>query len=152
MKIHLIALTSIFAFSNVVLAGFEWTHKGNEGEDASSHWYYFFKSNGDSIEHVRSVWNGGAQNPPDIIDYFIDGSQIKIRHSTGKRDDLEDLIAGRETKLDLVNEYKISSKHAEAMLLAPDPDKPLNSDQRRDLANLLFLLAKDRKPIDQKEP
>ncbi|MBK1835699.1 hypothetical protein [Roseibacillus ishigakijimensis] len=148
MKTHLLTLALVLVFPFVVLADLGWTHRAEEGEDASSHHYYFYKSSGESVGHVRSVWNGGAQNQPIVVDYFIDGSDILIRESSGTRNEVSDLIAGREAKLTVVREYKITGRHAKAMLLAPDPDKPLSADQRRDLANLIYLLAKHRKPIE----
>ncbi len=148
MKGHLIAFAVILSFPFVASADLGWTHRAEEGEDAASHHYYFYRSNGDSVSRVRSVWNGGAQNRPRVADYFIDGSSIRIRHSTGTRADVAGLTAGREAKLKLVKEYRIRGEHAGAMLLAPEPDKHLTADQRRDLANLIYLLAKHRKPIE----
>lgn len=131
-------------------AGGEWRYQAEVGEDATSSHYYFYKSNGESISHVRSVWNGGAQNPPRVVDYFIDGSTIVIRHSTGTRSDVAELTSGREPDLTLVNEYKVRGEHAGAMLLPPDPDKLLTATQRLDLANLIYLLAMERKPYKTK--
>ncbi len=147
MKILITALLATISLFALASAELVWTHQSEEGEDATSHHYYFYKSNGESISHVRSVWNGGAQNPPLVTDYFIDGSTIQIRHSKGTREVVTELTKGQDAKLDLVNEYKIKGEHAGAMLLAPTPEKELNADQRRDLANLIYLLAKHRKPI-----
>ena len=148
IKLTIIALTICLSLVARVFADLAWTHRAEEGEDATSHHYYFYQSNGESISHVRSVWNGGAQNPPKVVDYFIDGSKIRIRHSTGVRAVVADLIAGREAKLELVSEYQIRGEHAGAMLLPPPPEENLTADQRRDIANLIYLLAKHRKPIE----
>ena len=150
MKRFLIILTSLIAFAASAFAGDDWTYQAEVGEDATSTHYYFYRSNGESISHVRSVWNGGAQNPPSVVDYFIDGSTILIRHSTGTRSDVAGLTSGQEVDLKLVKEYKIRGEHAGAMLLAPEPDKSLTADQRLDVANLIYLLAMDRKPYKTK--
>ena len=99
--------------------------------------------------HVRSVWNGGAQNPPEVTDYILEGGNIVVRHSKGKRSAVEDLIAGREAKLELLKEYVIKSEHSEAMLLGTAPDKNLTASQRLDLSNLIRLLAMERKVIEK---
>ncbi|OYV07015.1 MAG: hypothetical protein CFE26_03270 [Verrucomicrobiales bacterium VVV1] len=151
MKPSLMILSSMMAFSVIAYADGEGAYQAEVGEDATSSHYYFYKSSGESISHVRSVWNGGAQNPPRVTDYFIDGSTILIRHSTGTRSDVAGLTAGREADLKIITEYKIRGEHAGAMLLPPEGDKQLTADQRRDLANLICLLAMERKPYKTKE-
>lgn len=150
MRILFTSLASLIAFTASAFAGGDWTYQAEVGEDATSSHYYFYKSNGESISHVRSVWNGGVQNPPSVVDYFIDGSTVLIRHSTGTRSDVAGLTSGREADLKLVREYKIRGEHAGAMMLAPEPDKHLTADQRLDVANLIYLLAMERKPYKTK--
>ena len=150
MKIFLTSLTSLIVFAASAFARGDWTYQAKVGEDATSTHYYFYKSNGEWISHIRSVWNGGAQNPPSVVDYFIDGSTILIRHLTGTRSDVAGLTAGREADLKLLREYKIRGEHAGEMLLAPEPDKHLTTDQRLDVANLIYLLAMERKPYRTK--
>ena len=147
MKFVLLASTIVLLISPLAFSEPGWTHRAQMGEDASSFTNYFYKSDGESIVHVRSVWNGGAQNPPEVTDYFIVGSDIRVRHSKGTREVVDDLLAGRETKLEVVKEYVIEGKHSEAMLIPPAPDKHLTADQRFDLADLISLLSLDRKVI-----
>ncbi|MES2995408.1 MAG: hypothetical protein V4733_01200 [Verrucomicrobiota bacterium] len=129
----------------------QWTYFVEEGEDATSSFYYFYQSNGESIQRVRMVWNGGAQNPPSIIDYLLDSGKIIIRHLVGTREMIPDLIAGKDVRLELQREYSISKGSSDDMLLPSPPDKALTKEQRHDLGNLIDLLAKDRKIIPAME-
>ena len=125
----------------------EWTHQAEEGEDATSCHYYFYESNGESIQRVRWGWNGGEQNAPTIIEYEFGSGKITIRHLIGKREDMGALIVGDDAKLELKKEYSISTKASAEMLMAEPPAKSLSEVQRVDLKNLLDLLAKERKPF-----
>ena len=149
MKIAIWALALILSTVPNAFSEPGWTHSAWEGEDASSASYYFYKSDGEAIVYVRSVWNGGAQNPPEVTDYILEGGNIVVRHSKGKRSAVEDLITGREAKLELLKEYVIKSEHSEAMLLGPAPDKNLTASQLLDLSNLIRLLAMERKVIEK---
>lgn len=146
MKILLTILT-ITVFSAVgALAGIEWTYQAEEGEDATSTHYYFYESNGESIQRVRWVWNGGAQNPPTVTDYILGSGQITVHHLVGKREDVSKLILGRDADLELKKEYLITAKTTADMLTPAPPAKSLSDHQRIDLKNLIDLLAKERKP------
>ena len=146
MKTLLTAIVALIVFVGSAIAESKWTHKTEEGEDATSTHYYFFKSNGDSVEQVRWVWNGGAQNPPTVTDYFLGSGRITVRHLVGKREDIADLTLGREADLELKEEYSISAKSTAEMLIPDPPAKSLSDTQRVDLKNLIDLLAKERKP------
>lgn len=129
----------------------QWTHFAEEGEDATSAFHYYYQSNGESIQRVRMVWNGGAQNPPSVVDYLLDSGKIIIRHLTGTREMIPDLIAGKDVGLELQREYSISRGSPDDMLLPSPPDKTLTKEQRHDLGILIGLLAKDRKTIPAME-
>lgn len=146
MKAFAIFLVVIAAVSSCSAKDIEWTHTAEEGEDATSTHYYFYQSNGDSVQHVRWVWNGGAQNAPTVTEYLLGAGKITIRHLVGKRESVEELIAGREAELELKSEYSITVKDTSQMLIPPAPDKSLTDIQRIDLKNIIDLLAKDRKP------
>ena len=146
MKLHIFILTLGVLLSSV-RADIAWTHKITEGEDATSTSYYFYQSNGDSVERVWSVWNGGAQNPPEVTDYKFEGGGIRIRHLKGTREKVRDLVNGRECKLEVVSEYVLKNGSSDAILVPAGSDEPLSDAQRSDLSNLIYLLAKDRKPI-----
>ncbi len=122
-----------------------WTHQAQEGEDATSTHYYFYRSDGEAGTRVRWIWNGGAQNEPEVTDYILDGSSITFKHSTGKREDLVELLQGKDVSLKLAKEYSINSSDDAHMLVPPSPDVTLTKAQRVDLANLISLLAKERK-------
>ena len=129
MKTLLTAIVALIVFVGSAIAESKWTHKTEEGEDATSTHYYFFKSNGDSVEQVRWVWNGGAQNPPTVTDYFLRSGRITVRHLVGKREDITDLTLGREVDLEVKEEYSISAKSTAEMLI-PDPPAKSLSDTR----------------------
>lgn len=142
----LIAALALCFFAVPAARAEAWTHKAEVGEDATSRFYYLYKSNGSSVVAVRSVWNGGAQNPPEVVDYLIDGGKIVVRRSAGKREDIPALIEGKDAALELKGEYAIQCRDTGAMLLQED-GKPLSDKQRIDVFNLLSLLAQERKPV-----
>lgn len=127
-----------------------WTHTAEEGEDASSTHCYFYLSSGESVERIRWVWNGGAQNAPTVTEYILGSGKITIRHLEGKRESVEALIAGKEAPLELKEEYSITTSDSSQMLVPPPPEKSLTAKQRMDLKNLIDLLAKERKPCAKK--
>jgi hypothetical protein len=147
---------SVFIIATVVAAStcaakdIEWTHTAEEGEDATSTHYYFYESNGDSIERIRWVWNGGAQNAPTVKEYILGSGKITIRELVGKRESIAALTAGMDAALELKEEYSISVKDTSQMLVPPPPDKSLTDRQRIDLYNIISLLAKERKPCAKK--
>jgi len=133
------------------LAAAEQVFWAEEGEDATSAHYYFFFSDGDSIHRVRWVWNGGAQNAPTVTEYEIEAGGIRIKHMKGRRDEIKDLVKGREAKLDLVSQYLLTCKSDKETLIPPKPDTALTDAQRVDLHNLISLLAKNRRPLAKSE-
>lgn len=127
-----------------------WTHVSEEGEDATSTHYYFYYSNGEAVERIRWVWNGGAQNAPTVTEYILGSGKITIRQHVGKREAISALIAGKEAKLELKEEYSIIAEGTSQMLVPPPPDKSLTDKQRIDLSNIIGLLAKERRPCTKK--
>lgn len=123
-----------------------------EGVDATSAFHYFFFSNGEEIERVRSVWDGGAQNPPEVTDYVFEGGEIRISHQTGTREQIPKLIKGEEVELETKESYAIPFSSTEDMLVPTDEDGKLTETQRVDLANLIMLLAKDRDSMEELKP
>ena len=146
MKALVIIVAAAFAASICSAKDIAWTHFAMEGEDATSTHYYFFQSNGERVERIRWVWNGGAQNAPTVTEYLLESGKITIRHLVGKRDSVGALTAGKEAALELKSEYSITAKDSSQMLIPPPPDKSLTDKQRIDLMNLIDLLAKERKP------
>jgi hypothetical protein len=128
-----------------------WTHTAEEGEDATSTHYYFYQSSGESVERIRWVWNGGAQNAPTITEYILGSGKITIRQLVGKRESVEALIVGKEAPLELKEEYSITAKDSSQMLVPAPPEKSLTDKQRIDLKNLIDLLAKERQPYVKTE-
>jgi len=150
MKTLATFIALLLCFAIPALAGDEWTYRAEEGEDATSTHYYFYESNGDSIQRVRWVWNGGAQNPPTVTEYLLGSGKIIIRHLVGKRDDVATLVTGGDAELELKQEYSIAAKSTAKMLVPALPAKSLSDTQRIDLKNLIDLLAKERKPYTTK--
>jgi hypothetical protein len=150
MKTFLTAVALLISFPFVVASGAGWTYQAEEGEDATSTHYYFFESNGESVQRVRWVWNGGAQNPPTVTEYLLGSGKITIRHLVGKREDIPSLVAGLDAELEVKKEYSILAKSTAEMLLSTPPAKELSDTRRIDLKNLIDLLAKERKPTKPK--
>ena len=119
----------------------KWTHQIEQGEDATSTHFYFYHVSGQSVDLVRWVWNGGAQNNPTVTEYRILAGKITIRHLVGKRESIPDLIAGRDAKLSLTHEHSITAKNIENLFLSATFKKPLTKMQKTDLKNLKDLLA-----------
>lgn len=128
----------------------KWTHWAEEGEDASSSNHYYFQSNGDSVERIRWVWNGGAGNEPSITEFLIESDKITIRTLTAKRVHLKALVAGKDAPMSVQKEYSVTAADTSKMLLQPS-GKALTAEQRADLYNLITLLARERRPMSTKK-
>lgn len=123
----------------------KWTYQSEEGEDATSTHYYFYRAKGERVDRVRWVWNGGAQNAPTVTDYSIEKGKITIRHLEGERKSIPALIAGRDAELKLTREHSIESRNIGERMLEAGFEKPLTKRQRTDLTNLQQLLVEYRK-------
>ncbi|WP_050026127.1 hypothetical protein [Verrucomicrobium sp. BvORR034] len=120
-----------------------------EGEDATSTHYYFLYCTGDSVQRVRWIWNGEAQNDPTVTEYVIKGGTVRVSHLKGERDQLADLLAGKEPSLKTVSSYVLGPEKGydkEGQILAPagKAEQALTAQQRVDLSNLLEILARER--------
>jgi hypothetical protein len=146
MKTITTSIVALICFSFTLFAGHDWRYHAEEGEDATSTHYYFYESNGDSIQRVRWVWNGGAQNPPTVTEYFLGSGKITVRHLGGRRDDVAALVVGQDAELELKEEYSLAAESTANMLIPAQPARSLSDTQRIDLKNLIDLLAKERKP------
>ena len=150
MKTLTTSIVALICSTFTVFAGHEWSYHAEEGEDATSTHYYFYESNGDSIQRVRWVWNGGAQNPPTVTEYLLGSGKITVRHLVGKRDDVAALVVGQDAELEVKREYSLAAESTANMLIPDQPAKSLSDTQRIDLKNLIDLLAKERKPYKTK--
>ena len=65
----------------------------------------------------------------------------------GNRQSVGILIAGKEAKLELKEEYSLTAMDSSQMLVPPPPGKSLTDKQRIDLKNIISLLARERKPV-----
>lgn len=119
----------------------KWTHQVEQGEDATSTHYYFGHSTGQSMNRVRWVWNGGAQNKPTVTDYRITTGKITISHYVGQRKLIPDLVAGRDAVLTLTLTHSISAKDVESLFLSATFKAPLTQRQKVDLKNLKEILG-----------
>ncbi len=147
MKAALFLFTVLMFILAPKIALAQWTHYAEEGEDATSTHYYFFETNKGSVQRVRWVWNGGAQNLPTVTDYVLEKQKLTVRHSVGKRQDLKKLIAGRDAALDTKTEYSIMVKSSGRMLIPAPSNKPPTDAQRTDINNLNDLLTMERRPL-----
>lgn len=116
------------------------THSREEGEDATSTHYYFYRA-GATISHVRWVWNGGAQNKPTAIDYVIEGGKLTITHKTGPRSTIAALVRGKNhNDLKATTKYSLLRRNSSERL-DPEDGSKLTRKQMSDLDNLLSLLT-----------
>lgn len=145
------ALAILMIFSIPAFAEPAWTYQTEQGEDATTTHDYFYESNGETIQRVRWVWNGGAQNPPTVTEYIMGSGKISVRRLTGKRADIPGLVTEKDAELELTEEYSLSAYSTDDMLVPAPPAKSLTKAQRIDLKNLIDLLARERKPY-KKEP
>ena len=141
----------------ILLIGFcwsaetNWTHRAEEGEDASSTHYCFFQIENDEIKRIRWVWNGGAQNPPEIIDYLLSKNSVQVITYTGKRESIPQLIQGLDADLKM-NEARPWTRNEDGSLQpAAITNKShlilTKEEAKTDAANLESLLSMKRKPI-----
>lgn len=137
----LLALAPLSAFGQV-----DWTHRVIEGEDASSASFYLYQSNGDAVERVRWIWNGGAQNAPTVTDFILEADMILVRHSEGKREQIDELTNGKDVRLTTKTEYRLRADGSPLVLLPETGKKSLSEEHRTDLKNLIDLLARERSP------
>jgi hypothetical protein len=143
MKSILSSLLIGFSALTCLAENIKWTHQQIDHEDATSTHYYLFKSNGHSIDRVRVIWNGGAQNPPSVTDYLLEDGDIKTRRYVGKREALAAIFAGKDESLEIKNGYVLIGH-----LLRPSrPSTTLTDEQRTDLSNLIDLLAREKEPF-----
>ena len=144
-------LLSAFLLSPLLSADdHPWTYSIEEGEDATSSHFYFYQLSGESVERIRWVWNGGAQNAPTVTEYILGSGRITVRHLFGKRDSVAELTSGKDAVLELKEEYSISTSDPSAMLILPVPGKEPSYSQRMDIMNLINLLARSRSPMPTK--
>lgn len=126
-----------------------WAGKPNyhlcEGEDASSGHHYFLYANEETIEKIRWLWNGGAQNKPIVTEFILTGSTIRITKMTGDRALLPALEAGEEPEMVITSTYTLALGSSDRMLVPMKGNKVLSETQRIDIGNLISILAKNRR-------
>jgi hypothetical protein len=71
-------------------------------------------------------------------------------HMTEEGEDTANLVVGRDAKLEVTQEYRISASSTADMLVPASPAKALSDTQRIDLKNLIDLPAEERKPYKTK--
>ncbi|WP_411845311.1 hypothetical protein AAFN60_16305 [Roseibacillus persicicus] len=126
----------------------EWTHMATDYEDGSSTHYYFYHSNGESIDRIRWVWNGGVQNAPEVIDYFLEAGSFQVIKSIGQRKSLPDLIRGLDVPLRETDQGGL-----EGIVSNSSTGYTKRSEsQDLDLKILVDLLSKDRSLLGEKGP
>ncbi len=141
--LSLLVHISCLADSNRVASGTKWTHSWSEGEDASSTFYYFIEDRG-RVTRIRVMWNGGCQNKPTVTDYLFVSDSIRILSQEASRENIPELILGKDTGLKLLAEFKILRNSAGRMLVPEPPRKALNDRERMYLKEILDLLLQNR--------
>jgi hypothetical protein len=108
--------------------------------DATGSFYYFFytPANGDRIRKVRILWNGGAQNPPTVTDYYLEGDSVTVIERSAARKDLPVLLRGEDSGLTTKKEMKFKSESAKITL---------TSEQSIALGNLIDAMSMARSAV-----
>ena len=101
------------------------------------------------MKRIRWVWNGGAQNPPEVTDYLLSEGRLQVSSYTGKREHLGQLIQGQSTDLKLVEARAWFRKKDGSLKPAMEPKVAAIAaeDAKMDAANLETFLSTERKPI-----
>lgn len=141
--LRLLPITALFVLATLAEAQ-PWTHYAVEGEDATSSHHYFYLVSGESVERVRWVWSGGAQNAPTATDYLVEKDRIVVRHHTVSRERLKELVAGKDAGMSAKEEYAIRTggKPLGEVLRRR---LSLSKARRSDLESLEGILAMDRR-------
>ncbi|MFK7911122.1 MAG: hypothetical protein AB8F34_11070 [Akkermansiaceae bacterium] len=149
------SLTTFLAFCITLFSvdAVERVYRFETGEDATSTHYEFVYTGELAVSRVRMLWNGGAQNKPTVTEYILNGNTVRITKMTGDRKLIKELIEGKEPKMDILSSYSLVTGRSPGMLMPVKGKKTLTEGQRVDLANLIWVLAKDRtKRAELKSP
>lgn len=155
MKTILILLV---AFTLPCFGGVSWSHRVAEGEDGGINANYFFyetfKPNyGDgtlmSVQRVRAIYALKREGDIVVIDYFLQGG-IKVAEMRAKREDLPDLVAGKDVEFKKIGEFAVEAETSVGYLTSKN-SKELTTEQRERIYNLVYILSMQRSPIKESE-
>ncbi len=147
MKPVRLATVVLFALSSLAVADMAWPQSLELGEDATSSTDYFYQAPHGKIRKVRQVWNGGAQRPPEVVDYEIDPGRVTVTCSKGNRESIPDLIAGKEAKLEQTDQFTINLNAGTGPMIAAAHDTPAGEGRGKIAMNLIEILAQRRNPL-----
>jgi hypothetical protein len=155
MKTILILLV---VFTLPCFGGVSWSHRVAEGEDGGINANYFlyetFKPDyGDgtlmSVQRIRAIYALKREGDIVVIDYFLQGG-IKVAEMQAKRDDLPDLIAGKDVEFKKTGEFAVEAETSVGVLTSKN-SKELTPEQRERIYNLIYILSMQRSPIKEIE-
>jgi hypothetical protein len=139
--------------------GVSWSHRVTEGEGGGINANYFFYETfrpdyGDgtlmSVQRVRAIYVLKPEGDIVVIDYFLGGG-IKVAEMRAKREDLLDLIAGKDVELKKIGEFSIETETSVGYLKPKNPTE-LTADQQERIFNLIHILSMQRSPIKANKP
>jgi hypothetical protein len=151
-------LILLVAFTFPCFGGVSWSHKVAEGEDGGINANYFFYEtfrpdyvDGTlmSVQRVRAIYAHKREGDIVVIDYFLQGG-IKVAEMLAKREDLPDLIAGKDVELNKTGEFVIEAQTSVGYLTSKNA-KELTAEQRERIYNLVYILSMQRSPIKIKQ-
>ena len=119
-------------------------------EDATSTSYFFsyqIKGN-QSVDKIRILWNGGAQNPPTTKDYYLNKeNKVSVVHRSYERKHLPLLLNGGNppSKIVEASAFKLSPYEVEAS------HGPKGDRQKNDLRSLIHAMRMTKYPLNSKK-
>jgi hypothetical protein len=149
-------LILLAAFTLPCFGGVSWSHQVAEGEDGGINANYFFYEtfrpdcrDGTlmSVQRVRAIYALKREGDIVVIDYFLQGG-IKVVEMRAKREDLPDLIAGKDVDFKKTGEFAVDAETSVGYLTSKN-SKELTTEQRERIYNLVHILSMQRSPIKQ---
>ena len=151
-------LSLLVALTLPCFGGGSWSYRVAEGEDGGINGNYFlfetFKPDyGDgtlmSVQRVRAIYALKREGDIVVIDYLLQGG-IKVAEMRAKREDLPDLIAGKDVELKRIGEFAVEAETSVGYLTSKD-SKALTGEQRERIYNLVYILSMQRSPIKSEQ-
>lgn len=103
-----------------------------------------------SVQRVRAIYALKPEGDIVVIDYFLGGG-IKVAEMRAKREDLPDLIAGKDVEFKKTVEFTIETETSVGYLKPKNPTE-LTAEQQERIFNLIHILSMQRSPIKANKP
>lgn len=114
------------------------------GEDATSGFYYHIYRSKTQVRKIRSIWNGGCCNAPNVEDfYFKDGSPVLYVKLSVEKGQLDSVIKGRNTALSAHEKLYLSNSKL-TMWIENGKTIPTSDPRWKDKEKFVLEQAKDQ--------